>query len=206
MAPNIQSAEGLKCLALFDFDGTITARDSFFEFIRFSVGTPHILAGIFLLSPVLAGYKLGLLANGRAKEIISRFFFANRDRRKFISMAQEFSVVILPGLIKDSAIKRLLWHRDQGHEVVIVSASFEVYLRAWCEGYGFKLIATRLEEDQDRITGKFEQPNCQGSEKVRRIEEMYRLNQFDVIFAYGDSDGDKEMLKLGTHAYYQYFS
>ena len=47
--------------------------------------------------------------------------------------------------------------------------------------------------------------NCYGIEKVNRINEVINLKEYLNIYAYGDSNGDKQMLKIATHAYYKYF-
>jgi phosphatidylglycerophosphatase C len=48
--------------------------------------------------------------------------------------------------------------------------------------------------------------NCYGEEKVRRIKTSYNLDEFDHIYAYGDSEGDKAMLDLAHERYYKHFS
>ena len=45
-------------IAVFDFDGTLTYRNSLFPFIRIAVGSPRFLWGLFLLSPVLFAYAI----------------------------------------------------------------------------------------------------------------------------------------------------
>ena len=48
-----------KVLALFDFDGTLTKKDTMFEFIRFSKGNLMLLIGLIISFPILVLYKLG---------------------------------------------------------------------------------------------------------------------------------------------------
>ena len=43
-------------LALFDFDGTITNRDSFIDFIKFAKGNLKFFQGFMILSPILILY------------------------------------------------------------------------------------------------------------------------------------------------------
>jgi len=56
-------------LALFDFDGTITNKGTYLEFIRFAVSLPRQLVGNALLSPLIAAYHLGLIS---AQRIVRR--------------------------------------------------------------------------------------------------------------------------------------
>ena len=88
---------------------------------------------------------------------------------------------------------------------MIVSASISNYLKPWCDEMGFHLICTELEVKDGKLTGKFSTPNCNGTEKVRRIKEKYDLSIYDEIHVFGNSKGDFPMLELGTHKYYKFF-
>ncbi|ECP5059854.1 HAD family hydrolase, partial [Escherichia coli] len=49
-------------LALFDFDGTITTRETMPDFVRRSVSRRRLLVGQLLLAPLVLGYKIGILS------------------------------------------------------------------------------------------------------------------------------------------------
>jgi HAD superfamily phosphoserine phosphatase-like hydrolase len=90
-------------------------------------------------------------------------------------------------------------------EIVIVSASPDNWLKAWCKQFGAALISTKLEVRDRKLTGKIDGKNCRGEEKVRRIRMQYDLSNYDEVYAYGDTKGDKPMLALATFAFYQPF-
>lgn len=92
------------------------------------------------------------------------------------------------------------------HIVVVVSASIEDWLKPWCDENKVKLIATKLEFKNELITGRFASENCYGEEKVRRIKEVYALESFEYIYAYGDSSGDIKMLSLADEQHYKLFT
>lgn len=194
-----------KALALFDFDGTITTTDSYAQLLRFIVGDLRFAAGVGLLSPLLAGFKLGILPNYLVKPIVTKWFLNGLDREKFNELAQSFVKERLNRLVRPAAMKKILWHLQQQHRVIVVSASFEDYLKFWCEQHRLELIGTRLEWADECITGKFASPNCYGPEKVRRIREYLDLSEYDEVYAYGDSRGDKEMLEIAGHKGYRVF-
>ena len=102
-------------------------------------------------------------------------------------------------------MEKIKWHQSQNHKVVIVSASIECWLKKWCQSNSIDLISTRLEFINGKLTGKLATKNCHGIEKVKRIKERYDLNDFDYIYAYGDSASDKEMLELSDQPYYKIF-
>ena len=77
--------------------------------------------------------------------------------------------------------------------------------KKWCAKYNLDLIATRLEIQDGKLTGKFATKNCYGMEKVKRIKDAYDLGQYDFVYAYGDSRGDKEMLSIANESYFKHF-
>lgn len=194
-----------RILALFDFDGTITRRDSLFDFIRFYRGTARFYGGMLRLSPMLVRFKLGFLPNWRAKERVLTYFFAGEAERIFRQRGDAYAHQRLPGIIKEAARQRINQLREEGADIYVVSASAEVWLQAWCDTLGLRLIATRLEVQHGRLTGKIRGHNCYGPEKVRRIREVVNLDRYDQIYGYGDSAGDREMLQLATFPHYRFF-
>ena len=192
-------------LVLFDFDGTITTNDSLIKFIRFAVGDIKTISGILLLSPMFLAFKLKIIPNYKAKQWMLSYFFKGMNYQKFQKIAEQYSIEYLDRIIRPKAIEKIKWHQQQSHKVVIVSASMECWLNTWCQKYDIDLIATQLEVRDGRLTGKFSTKNCHGIEKVNRITETYDLSQYDYIYAYGDSRGDKEMLALADESFYKPF-
>ena len=192
-------------LTLFDFDGTITTDDSLLKFIRFVVGDRRFLLGLVILSPMLVLYKLKLIPNYKAKQYMLSWFFKGMSKDAFLKVANEYSLVHIDKILRPKAIEKINWHKNQGHKVVVVSASIECWLRPWCEKNGLELIATKLEIKDDIVTGKLLSKNCYGVEKVNRIKEIYNLKDFEYIYSYGDSSGDKQMLELAHEKFYKPF-
>ena len=192
-------------LALFDFDGTITKDDSLLKFIRFVVGDGRFVFGLVVLSPILVAYKLKLIPNYKAKQYMLSWFFKGMSKDAFLKVANEYSLVHIDKILRPKAIEKINWHKNQGHKVVVVSASIECWLRPWCEKNGLELIATKLEIKDDIVTGKLLSKNCYGVEKVNRIKEIYNLKDFEYIYSYGDSSGDKQMLELAHEKFYKPF-
>ena len=192
-------------LALFDFDGTITKDDSLLKFIRFVVGDGRFVFGLVVLSPILVAYKLKLIPNYKAKQKMLSWFFKGMSKKAFFKVANEYSLVHIDKILRPKAMEKISWHKAQGHKVVIVSASIDCWLHPWCEKNGLELIATKLEIKDDIVTGKLLSKNCYGVEKVNRIKEIYNLKDFEYIYSYGDSSGDKQMLELAHEKFYKPF-
>jgi len=192
-------------IAFFDFDGTITTDDSLIKFIRFAVGNFKTLYGLIILSPILIAYKLKLISNYRAKQIVLSYFFKGMDEQQFKNIAKMYSLRYINAILRPKAMDKIAWHKKHGHKVVIVSASIECWLKPWCDKHGIGLIATKIEIKNGIVTGKFLTKNCYGIEKVNRINQIYDLSNYDYIYAYGDSQGDKQLLELADESFYKPF-
>lgn len=192
-------------LAIFDFDGTITKKDSFVEFIFYTHGTAKTFLNGLVLSPILILYFLKILPNWKTKEIFLTYFYKGWDKKRFNAAALNYSQKKLPQIIKKSAMEKLQWHKKEEHKVVVVSASFENYLQPWCQKEGLDLIATKVEFIDNKISGNFMGKNCYGEEKISRIKEKYNLKSFDCIYAYGDSKGDLALKNIASEFHYKTF-
>lgn len=191
-------------IAFFDFDGTITRGDSFKLFIKFIFKEAFFLKVLQNIHYLIA-YKLKLLDNGRAKEKFFYSCFKDMDETYFNKKCEDFLKELIP-FCKESALKELQKHKENGVKVVLVSASFESYLSPLCKYLDIDLIGTQIEIEDSKITGNFSSKNCYGIEKVNRIKEKYDIKNFTKIYAYGDTRGDKEMLELATISHYRYFN
>ncbi|HEY0656340.1 MAG TPA: HAD-IB family hydrolase [Chryseosolibacter sp.] len=194
-----------KRLVLFDFDGTITTRDTFIEFLIFYTGLTRFLAGMAIMSPYLALFKLGLIPNWKAKQRVIRFFLAGETVERLRTKCDEFSEKILPSLIRPGALETINNYKTEKSTVAVVSASAEDWVEPWCRKQGMLCIATQLEIENGKVTGNLCGPNCYGPEKVKRIEKHFNLREFDEIVAYGDSAGDKEMFEIAHQSHYKPF-
>lgn len=202
---HVQKNEAVKQIAFFDFDGTITTRDTMLEVIRYHKGEFRFNLGFFINSPFLVAYKVGIISNQTAKERILTFFYGKKLAEQFQSDCDQFAAEVIPTLIRPKAMEEIKKLKAAGVEVVIVSASAENWLSSWCKEQDVQLLATRLEVRSNKITGKISGNNCHGEEKVRRINEAYQLNEYARIYCYGDTKGDKPMLKLATSSFYKPF-
>ncbi len=192
-------------LALFDFDGTITTKDSLADFIQYAVGKPKYYIGLVQLSPMLTAYTFKLIPNYRAKEKMIAHFFKGWDVEEFQKIADRYSLEQIDKITRLEAIEKIRWHQEQKHKIVLVSASMECWLRAWCANYDIDLISTRLESRDGSLTGQFLTKNCYGPEKAKRVKESYDLEAYDFVYAYGDSRGDRELLAIADESFYKPF-
>lgn len=194
-------------IAFFDFDGTITKGDSFLKFLFYKRRIDiSLISQVAASIPVLLLWKAGIYKNNQAKEKITRYFFEGVDEAAFEKKCSAFANDILPSITRQDAMDKIRWHKQQGHTVVVVSASIENYIRPFSSSHQLDYIATRMEVKNSRLTGRFAGKNCYGSEKEIRIKERYKLSDYETVYAYGDSRGDREMLALANKPFFRIFT
>ena len=188
---------------MFDFDGTLTTRDSFLAFIRYAHGAWRYYAGFALHAPILILMLLHLYPGGKAKQRIFSHFFKGWTHSRFKSLGQSFYVEI-EKMRNEPVIGKMQEHIAQGHTVYVISASLPEWLEPWCLKQGVKaVLATEIEvDDNGLLTGRFKTANCSGQEKVNRLLEIEPDKENYYLFAYGNSSGDNEMLVMADKAFY----
>jgi phosphatidylglycerophosphatase C len=204
--PPGQSQTMFRPLVAFDFDGTLTSKDSFIAFLRWKAGAGPFAAGMLALAPAAVKYVLDR-DHGRLKAAAARRFLAGMTRAELEATAQTFASDHGRALLRPDALRA--WRRWQsgGARLVIVTASPETIVAPIARGLGADvLLGTRLAFDaKDRVTGDFDGENCRGPEKVRRLQAAFG-EDVHLEAAYGDTDGDREMLALAEEQGMKVFS
>ncbi len=195
----------MKKIAFFDFDGTITTKDTLLEVIKHQKGKVLFYTGFLLNAPTLVGLKLKMVSNQKAKERMLRYFFSGMNIAAFQQACNKFVDEVLPAMIRMDAIEEIQKLKTEGFEVVVVSASPTNWIQKWTDANGLGLIATNLQYIGETLSGYIDGVNNNAEEKVARIKAVYNLAEYGEIYCYGDSSGDKPMLALGTKAFYKPF-
>lgn len=175
------------------------------ELIRYFKGTIALWSGLLRVSPFIAGMKLKMVKSQLVKEKLLACFFKGMKYKDFESLCMAFSSEQLPGLIRPCMVNKIRSYIKSGVQVVIVTASASQWVKYWATENGCDLIASKMEIRDGVMTGKLEGLNCNYEEKAKRIKEKFDLSVFSEIYVYGDSSGDKAMLKLATHPFYKKF-
>lgn len=187
---NILENKGTK--AFFDFDGTITTKDSLLPFIIFVVGWPKFLLKSIVFMPYLLKFMRDKRQRGFVKNKALSIYLSPYSTEQLTAKAEAFVDNVLPHMMRPEGIAAYQSHIQAGHECILVSASVDLYLNIWAQKNGFvKVISTPFLNENPNMMGT----NCYGEEKVIRINaEFPDLKQYET-FAYGDTVGDIPMLK-----------
>ena len=192
-----------RTIAIFDFDGTLTRKDTLLEFIKYACGKSQFYRGFLLYSPFLIMMKLHLYPNWKAKEKLFTYFFKGWEYRRFKELGQAFSKEI-EKMRNEAVVKKMESHILHSDTVYVISASISEWVRPWCEQMKVNdVIATEIEVDcKGKVTGHFRTKNCYGQEKVNRFLEKEPNRESYYLYAYGDSRGDKELIDYSDHGTY----
>ena len=197
------SGENMVRVAAFDVDHTLTNKDCVVPFLREVAGWRLYAGLVWRVLPL--SRALFARDRDRVKAVATRAALAGRTVEQVDAKARRFASRAFPAWLRDDTVKRWRWHHSQGHKVVLVSASYSLYLK-----YLGKLLScdavmgTECETDsRSQFTGSLVGANCRGPEKERRLREWLDGEGFGsyVLYAYGDSAGDDQMLAMADHPF-----
>lgn len=204
-APFRQPPRKDQAIVAFDFDGTLTRRDSFTEFLRWRAGAGGWALGLVKMAPALAAYARDR-DRGRIKAASVKEFLQGVPRAQLEQDAEAFAGQVWPGFMRYDALAVWKDWGARGAHRVIVTASPETTVAPFARRLGAEaLLGTPLVFDgDDRVTGAFASPNCRGEEKVRRLRAVYGEDVRPAA-AYGDTSGDTEMLAIADQPGFRVF-
>ncbi|MBR4920320.1 MAG: haloacid dehalogenase-like hydrolase [Prevotella sp.] len=192
----------MKKIVAFDFDGTLTNRDTLLMFILDAKGLVAFTIGFLYRLPLIIMMKLRLYPNYRAKEKVFSYFFKGMPLDTFNTLCQRFADTHRH-LLRPQAVETLKQAQADGAEVLIISASIDNWVQPFFPSV--KVLGTQIEVKDGCLTGNFLTKNCYGQEKVNRILEVYPHRDEYHLTAYGDSNGDKELLAFADEAHFKPF-
>jgi phosphatidylglycerophosphatase C len=190
----------MRTVAAFDFDGTLTRRDTLGPFLREIAGTGSFARALAVDAPRLALAGMGAASRDDAKERLLRRLVGGRRHADLAALGRAYGERVATSGLRPDMIARLREHAEEGHEIAIVSASLDLYIDRAAELLGVEtVLCSRLEVDDDgRVTGGLVGGNCRGPTKLQRIREHFGTGGYQ-LWAYGDSAGDNEMLAAADH-------
>lgn len=186
-----------KNLALFDFDGTLYPHDSFTGFIFYALRKRHIVKRGLQILPWIQAYYLNLYPAHRMRPKLYASMFKESNAEEILQLAQEYAATLITKL--DPALFNQLKQLD--HNIILVSASVDLYLKPVCRYLNIDLICSEVEIKAGKMTGFYQTSDCSNEQKKNRVLEKYNLDNYAEIYAYGNSEEDEEMLRLATYSY-----
>jgi phosphatidylglycerophosphatase C len=193
----------LSTQALYDFDGTITSKDTTFLLLVALVKLrPWRIFGLIwlLLRMIFAsntvskqGYKnkaIGYLIKDLSDKRLSGALIDFRNKVKF--------------LYRPSVLASIDQSIQDGCTVLIVTAAPSFAISYCLSGLPVIVLGTEFEKEENMYTGLLKSENCYGKEKVNRIKEWATSNKIvlSVQSAWSDHFSDFDMLSLSVKRYW----
>lgn len=200
--------ETTRCVAAFDFDGTLSRRDTLVPFLAKAAGPRRFAAECARLGLVGARGPAALRDRDGTKELLLRALFTGRDAEELRQLGTRYARDLLSDQLRPDVLDRLQDHRRAGHEVVFVSASLVYYLEPLAEMLGVRaVLAVEPAEEDGRLTGDLVRPNVRADQKAIRLREWLGVPSAGPvdgvrIWGYGNSSGDHALLEMSDHAFW----
>lgn len=191
-------------IVIFDFDGTITEKDTMLHVAKWHYGTLIFCFKMLKIMPHMFLYKAGFISNTRAKEAFLKQFYGGMNYNEFSALCKNYSLLVIDTIVRKKIKDKINLYKLQGSKMIIVTASIFEWVEPWALKNGFdKVLSSKIEVINNKLTGKIDGKNCYGMEKVNRFISEYGAFENYYIICYGDSKGDLEILKNSNQSYYK---
>ena len=194
----------MKKLYCFDFDGTLTYKDTMFLYLKF-YNTSKFRMQFIKHIPLFTLLKLNLLDAEKVKKSFISSILKGQSKAKIEKKSQEFFERYYPEIFRENALDFIKNIDYSQTDCYVVSASLDIWVKPFAEKFKMNLIATKAEFKNDIFTGNFVGKNCNGLEKVNRIKEEISDKKYDKTIAFGDTSGDQQMLDWANEGQYKFF-
>lgn len=190
-------------IVIFDLDGTITRRDTYVAYLLHVLARrPARILNCLGLPLTVMQFKSGRITNDEIKRAFLKGVMGDCTRGEVERFTAEFVTRRFSKIVKPRALARIDWHRRQGHQLMLATASFDFYAGAIGRSLGFDhVVATHAAWYDEKVTGEFDGENLLGEAKLAAVTRA--LTSLDRgpsrIFAYSDSQTDLPILRFADH-------
>ncbi|WP_126653881.1 HAD family hydrolase [Chryseobacterium aureum] len=194
----------MKKLYCFDFDGTLTYKDTMFMYLKFYDSTKYRIQFLRHV-PLFILLKLKLAETEKVKKSFIGSILKGQSQEKIEQKSKQFFEQHYPKIVRENALDFINNIDHNNTQSLLVTASLDIWVKPFAQALKMELVSTRAEFKNGVFTGNFVGKNCNGKEKLVRIKEEINDSKYDKIIAFGDTSGDRPMLKWANEGHYQFF-
>ncbi len=191
-------------IVIFDFDSTITKKDTYVAFLASILKTyPLRLLRCSFLPFAILIHKSGIKDNSWLKETFLTAIAGGLNQPQLAACTDQFLEKLKKNGIRSKALQKIQQHRNSGHKLVLASASFDFYVKKLGAQLGFETIVCTHSswDEENKLTGKIAGRNCYGKYKLKRLIELLGNDRKDIItIAYTDHHSDEALLEWADEA------
>ena len=188
-------------LAFFDMDYTLLDTSSGLLYVQYLRRTGQIsrrmLARVGWWTLL---YKLSLIDMARAMPKMV-LFSQTVNASGTLAQSRRWFETMVVGHLSPIGVAKVREHQQQGHVVVVISASTQFAVQPVAEHLGLDYLCTRLVVENDRITGDIVMPPCYGEGKVTLARQLADQHGIPIgrSYFYTDSLSDLPLLEIVEH-------
>lgn len=194
----------MKKLYCFDFDGTLTYKDTMFMYLKFYDPTKFRLQFLRHV-PLFILLKMKLAETEKVKKSFIGSILKGQTREKIEKKSLQFFEAHYPKIVRENALDFIRNIDRENTQSLMVTASLDIWAKPFADAFQMQLVSTKAEFKNGIFTGNFIGRNCNGKEKLERIRSEISDTRYDKIIAFGDTSGDKPMLAWANEGHYQFF-
>lgn len=181
-------------VAVWDVDGTLVLGDTLIPFLRRLVGTATVAR--IVLDNLGHSPRVDQRRNA-AKAAVLQQALGGREFTAVDEIARSYVTDLVMRRLRPDCLRRWQWHRARGHQLVLASASPELYLRHLGTLLGAdQVISTGMVVVNGRLTGQLATPNCRGEQKASRVREYLDARPHGTVWVYANGTVDRPTLAL----------
>jgi HAD superfamily hydrolase (TIGR01490 family) len=186
---------------IFDLDGTLTKRDTYIPFLAHCLRAFGLRKLSLLFLPYYALlYKSHIISNHQLKEFFLKAVLARISLEDLTPVSEEFVLSLIETGMNEPIVQLLQDHLTRRHNVILATASFDLYVMILAEQLGIRhVVCTGAEVKDGFITGRILGNNCHGLEKVKRIDDYCGQTGVNCEFCYTDHYSAFEQRRLTSH-------
>lgn len=196
-----------KTISIFDLDGTLTKSDTYLPYLLgFLKRHPKRWFKAILLPFAVLMFYLKMRGNEWLKTFFLSTVFAGEEKET----VDQWNKIFIDKLFKDGLhedIVEILKERQKAGDIVMLStASLDIYVPEICNRFEIEhLTCTNAEWIDGRISGKLNERNCYGPEKLNKVQRYLKKNNISgEIHMYSDHSSDWPIMEFADKAYAVY--
>jgi HAD superfamily hydrolase (TIGR01490 family) len=142
------------------------------------------------------------VTNARLKEAFLQSVLAGVPVEQLRPIVERYVAALVENGLNRELVQAVQDHLKRGDRVILVTASFDLYVERLAERLGISnVVCTRAEVRNGIVTGRILGKNCRGPEKVQRLETLLAPGEWAVSILYTDHHSDLPLLKRVSRGY-----
>jgi phosphatidylglycerophosphatase C len=195
-------------LAAFDFDGTVSRRDTLVPFLALAAGRRRFLDGWRQVGLRAVRGRVDPRDRDAVKAELIDLLLAGRAETELEELGERYARDLLSeDQLRPLVLHRIRSHRARGDTCVLVSASLVYYLRPIARELGMAgVVGVDPEVRDGLLTGSMRRPNVRAEQKVVQLHDW--MERSGIVpaegrrSAYGNTSGDHALLRAADHRYW----